>query len=477
MSIFLLLLGVQAPTVTGVTPTPASSAASPSSVTVTLSAAPDAATVSSASVKLIGRGPDLGFGTGDDVVIAPTSVGVVGNAIVIDLSALTLANDVYRVRVSGTSTAPASATGPFGHWRLNEGTGPTASDGSGNARHGTLNGATWSTGIFGNALKLDGGGTRVDIDQGMLAPNWTVAMWVCVNDTINTAAATVLDSTGVGSSLQLEQFVGKDVGITEYTVTNYGFGYLAPLQRWIHLTWTSDAANANLYVNGTLSNTAPRAFNIHVDKFGTARTFVSLSPKCLLSEAQIYTRVLTGGEITALATLSDCVRVAAGNVLNGEFSGTFPTGANGEGGDFISHFGVNVPAPPAPFTLISPASGATGVSTTPHFTWAAATGSTSYTLQVATDAAFAGIVLNQAGIAATDLIAPTALAASTPYFWRVTAVQGGESTGASGAPLSFTTGAAPAGAVADDDDDDCGLIGLEFLLPVLILRRRRFSKR
>jgi len=44
----------------------------------------------------------------------------------------------------------------MGLWHFNEGSGNTASDSSGNANNGNIVGATWTNGIFGNALDFDG---------------------------------------------------------------------------------------------------------------------------------------------------------------------------------------------------------------------------------------------------------------------------------------------------------------------------------
>ncbi len=44
-----------------------------------------------------------------------------------------------------------------GHWLMNEGAGNTVYDLSGNGYHGTLSGATWSTGIYGSRLYADDG--------------------------------------------------------------------------------------------------------------------------------------------------------------------------------------------------------------------------------------------------------------------------------------------------------------------------------
>jgi len=96
---------------------------------------------------------------------------------------------------------------------------------------------------------------------------------------------------------------------------------------------------------------------------------------------------------------------------------------------------------PGPFTLIAPTNASTSVSLTPTFSWNTSVGAATYTLEVATDAGFTSIVVNQTGITTTSFALTTALTASTPYFWKVLAVSTTSVT-ATGAPWAFTTGAA-----------------------------------
>ncbi len=101
------------------------------------------------------------------------------------------------------------------------------------------------------------------------------------------------------------------------------------------------------------------------------------------------------------------------------------------------------PAAPGSFTQSTPAAGATGVSTTPNFSWTAASNATSYTLVVSTNSSFTSPIINQSGITGTTYTSATALAANTVYYWKVSATNSGGNTDASNAGLSFTTAAPP----------------------------------
>ncbi len=92
---------------------------------------------------------------------------------------------------------------------------------------------------------------------------------------------------------------------------------------------------------------------------------------------------------------------------------------------------------PAPPTLASPASGASGVSTSPTLTWNSSPGATSYRVQVSVDAVFGTTAVNQSNISATSL-AVTGLTGNKPYFWRVSASNAGGMS-ANSTVWSFTT--------------------------------------
>jgi len=84
----------------------------------------------------------------------------------------------------------------------------------------------------------------------------------------------------------------------------------------------------------------------------------------------------------------------------------------------------------------------TGVSLTPLFNWSDIAGAVGYRVQVATDAAFSGILIDKVLGNVTSLQSDEELEYSTTYFWRVKAVGVGTSTDWSEA-VGFTTMAKP----------------------------------
>lgn len=97
--------------------------------------------------------------------------------------------------------------------------------------------------------------------------------------------------------------------------------------------------------------------------------------------------------------------------------------------------------PPGAFLQSSPINGSAGVPVTTSFTWTSSAGASTYTLELATNAAFTSPVSSQPGLLTTSAPAAAPLAGFTTYFWRVTAVNAGGSVTSGNAPQSFTTGA------------------------------------
>ncbi|MCK9426779.1 MAG: carboxypeptidase regulatory-like domain-containing protein, partial [Ignavibacteriaceae bacterium] len=94
--------------------------------------------------------------------------------------------------------------------------------------------------------------------------------------------------------------------------------------------------------------------------------------------------------------------------------------------------------PPAAPTLATPANSAVDVAISPTLTWNASATATSYTLQVSTKSDFSSFVYNQS---VGNLTSPqiTGLSNSTPYYWRVSAINSYGTSSWSTPIWSFTT--------------------------------------
>ncbi len=71
------------------------------------------------------------------------------------------------------------------YWRLDEGSGTTANDSSGNGNDGTFNGdPQWVEGYYGGAIEFDGAGDFLDCgsDPSLDLTKWTIAFWLKLNE-------------------------------------------------------------------------------------------------------------------------------------------------------------------------------------------------------------------------------------------------------------------------------------------------------
>lgn len=104
-------------------------------------------------------------------------------------------------------------------------------------------------------------------------------------------------------------------------------------------------------------------------------------------------------------------------------SGTYPLEIEGQSGIITKTADVDLVVSselPTTPTLLLPAVGATDEIVTPTLSWTASTGAETYTVEIATDAAFSTIVYSASEATTSHGVAST-LSPATGYFWRVLA--------------------------------------------------------
>jgi len=224
----------------------------------------------------------------------------------------------YSAEVSGM---PTEATDLAGHWRLDEGSGSSAADSSGNGSDGTLvNNPAWTTGTIGNALDFDGLDDRVDILASSAINNldqFSVAVWFFADSTgeagqgrfIERSNSMKIRFSNYNSKIYFDadRWSGSD---GKWRASTQGGNTL--LGAWNHLVITYDyssgANDPSMYINGvpfasieeygTPSGTATQAEESVMylgNNSSGSRTFDGR-----LDEVQIYNRVLSPAEVSAL---------------------------------------------------------------------------------------------------------------------------------------------------------------------------------
>jgi len=229
------------------------------------------------------------------------------------------------------TTNPALVGGLVAYYPLDEGTGTTTADVSGNGHNGTLGGdVTWvMPGLAGSsAINVNGArGARVSIgnwDPSAGTGQLTVSIWVkwsglrhgfsqgliCKRDGWDDAGVRFMfemDTPGNNGGLAFRQFSAANTDL------NSAQGIMTPyIGQWAHAAATFDGTTARIYLNGREIASGPFTF-----ASGTGAGLVigntnseSGWPDCPeafnggLDEGRIYNRALSPAEIAYLADIT-----------------------------------------------------------------------------------------------------------------------------------------------------------------------------
>jgi hypothetical protein len=224
----------------------------------------------------------------------------------------------------GDASCVISEANLQGYWKLDEGSGLTAHDCSGNARDGTFVGgqANWTVGRndAGAAILVDPATSAGCINVGtfpVLTGALTMSLWTNVvafppdggNKQYFASKAYTFSQGGyrLASANPPDEYdFGIDIidaGSAEATGAAY------PAGTWVHLAVTyNPSVDMTLYVNGIVvthkTNNVPAAIvddpkaAFRIGCRGDTSDFISAS----ISEVRVYDRVLSQSEITVLAT-------------------------------------------------------------------------------------------------------------------------------------------------------------------------------
>lgn len=215
--------------------------------------------------------------------------------------------------------------GLIAYWNFDEGTGGMAYDSSGNNNNGTIYGASWTTGVSGNALRFDGIDDYVEVPHSdILNPPDAVTVSLWFNETSSSPAYSCLlykagevpTSSGYRDRIYtLWTMSNKKI---HFTSTPEGASsqifYDSPLNSYIlnnfsMLTAVVDTANdyMRIYINGVqvqegsyLGYDTIRSGNYPLRIGNCFKTSSNQYPfSGVIDEVRIYNRALTPNEIRA----------------------------------------------------------------------------------------------------------------------------------------------------------------------------------
>ncbi len=225
----------------------------------------------------------------------------------------TLDDGVWPVDMSFTLyTAPQS--GAIAHWRLDETQGTIAADSVG-GHDGNVHGATWTQGVVGGALRLNGENCVEVADDAAfdLTEAITVAAWVNLEAVPAEWIGIVTkgDSTWRLSTLLSERRFHFAVNDPEGVFHAVDGTTRVGLNEWHHVAGTYSASHLRLYVDGVEDPVGPAAYTgpINTDDFpvwiGANAERPGRNLVGRIDDVRIYDRALSETEIVDLVALTD----------------------------------------------------------------------------------------------------------------------------------------------------------------------------
>ena len=204
-----------------------------------------------------------------------------------------------------TGSGPASPSASYINYAMNDGSGTTVTDSSGNGLHGTLvNGAGWATGKTGTGVYVTGGTTQQmtipygsGVNPSTQSMTWAVPVYIATGQT---NAVNFVFGTETGTD-QRGYIVARDgtwrVGRQTITSVTAGASNLPVTEGWNHLVarWDSTTDTVTLCKNGvTGTGGATGSYtsftfpgNIEAPILGT--NFPATVTETLYDDVQIFT--------------------------------------------------------------------------------------------------------------------------------------------------------------------------------------------
>ena len=206
---------------------------------------------------------------------------------------------------TATVTVSSAASGLVVAYGLNEGTGTTVNDNSGNGETGTMSGAGWVAGRYGQALSLNGASSVVTFSDVDLTGSFTVMGWMQTRSLYSNACGSfVMKAFDYGFEVcgNLLARIGSGNGWNTYAMQPLS---TADLNVWKHVAMTYDGTTVQLYIDGVLVDSATGA---HVSNDNPLR-FGRWTPASeywdgVVDEVRIYNRTLSQGQTDMTAPVS-----------------------------------------------------------------------------------------------------------------------------------------------------------------------------
>jgi hypothetical protein len=226
---------------------------------------------------------------------------------------------------SGRAVSPSTLTqvvpsGLIAHWRMEDISGTTVLDSSGNGNHGTLNVATLpavsATGVVKRGFHLTTADqTRIQSETGFPTganPVYSMSVWMQIDPGYNDESSIFYVGWNApqilfrpdGGMTYLRHGYGANIS------DDYDFNFGVERGRWILFTAISDGVTTKFYKNLTLEHTTTlNAYNITTSQFGIGNRGPGYNNiAAVFDEFRLYNRAITEAELREIYEARDGIR-------------------------------------------------------------------------------------------------------------------------------------------------------------------------
>ncbi|MCD6310903.1 MAG: DUF2341 domain-containing protein [Elusimicrobia bacterium] len=234
----------------------------------------------------------------------------------------------------GSTVSGVWGTGLKGYWTMNEGSGSTAKDYSGEGNTGTLNSITWIEGKFNKCLHFDNGDDSVSLSIPIIAAEKTLEFWIKSNRPLSIDDTWEIGFLGdvAGNGIRFGMMYGvgscQDLGFWGYG-SEYDFSVVSYTNKWSsdsvfhHVTVTMNSSYVcHIYIDGKkvtqyYRNDDAGTFS-SMQEEATQAGFIIESRGAFstyyidLDEVRVYDKVLTADEIKTHADVGNATVQAVG---------------------------------------------------------------------------------------------------------------------------------------------------------------------
>jgi hypothetical protein len=161
--------------------------------------------------------------------------------------------------VCGAATADITEEDIVGYWPLDDGSGDTAADLSGNEHHGAITDGDWVAGQFGGALEFNGASTFIEVlhhEDFNLGDQFTLAAWAMTSLLVNQhiglprkEAEYVLHPTEGAGAYNLRFYIGQGGAWAAPVVSADTVAY----GDWAHIAATYDGETMKCWIDGAVN--------------------------------------------------------------------------------------------------------------------------------------------------------------------------------------------------------------------------------